>query len=402
MIDASDISQSQIVQFGRRGPPRACVLDHKPHVRAFLAGMLDELGFLARDCAMPQFKGLLSDFMPNLLVLGPLNGTGEVALILHTLKFIRFHGRVMLFGGRHSMALMQMQEVGEQAGLDMLSPLGTPFRDGNLRDIVSCFLPIAPSPNIPIDVEEAMQNGWLEMWYQPKIDPRSLAPDGAEAIVRVRHPNWGLISPSSFVAGESDPHFHRLTQFVILRAMADSTALAAASHPIDISVNLPVSALEDADFVDRVLRAIPEPALKRLQIELRCSDVVDDVPRIQRIAARLAFRNIGIAIDDIGPEGMALAGRHDLPVVEMKVGTKYVHGCATDKLKQAVCSEIVTTAKKCGARSVAEGVDTQADYLAARELGFDLLQGALFGKPMEPDKFERTMLLRGTASRAAR
>jgi EAL domain-containing protein (putative c-di-GMP-specific phosphodiesterase class I) len=84
----------------------------------------------------------------------------------------------------------------------------------------------------------------------------------------------------------------------------------------------------------------------------------------------------------------------------MKVGRRYVHGVADDRLKQAVCSEIITTARSSGARVVAEGVDTHADYMAARSLGFDLVQGKLFGGPMELRKFERTVL--GTRGQPAR
>jgi EAL domain-containing protein (putative c-di-GMP-specific phosphodiesterase class I) len=254
-------------------------------------------------------------------------------------------------------------------------------------------LPILRAPDVPVDAEEALSKGWLELWYQPKIDPRTLTTQGAEAIVQVRHPNWGLMSPSYWLPGETDPYFHRLSQFVIMRAMADATSLAAAKRPIDISVNLPVPALNDLDFVDQVLRSVPEYAGKRnLQIEVHCADIVDDLPRMQQITAQLAFRNIGICIDNIGSEGAALGGRSDLPVTEMKVASKYVRGCADDRIKQAVCAEIIATARKSGARSVAEGVDTQSDYLAARALGFDLLQGALFAKPMVLAKFERSIL----------
>ena len=192
MLSDPSFPPSQIIQFGRRrGPPRVCILDHKPHVRSFLAAMLDEIGFATRECGAAELKAILNEFVPDLVVLGPLNGAAEVGLILQSLKFAGFFGRVMLFGGRNSMALMEMQELGERIGLGMLPPLGTPFHDNALRENVSPFLPIVPAPDIAVDAEEAMQNGWLEMWYQPKIDPHSLKTQGAEAIVRVRHPSLG-------------------------------------------------------------------------------------------------------------------------------------------------------------------------------------------------------------------
>jgi EAL domain-containing protein (putative c-di-GMP-specific phosphodiesterase class I) len=76
----------------------------------------------------------------------------------------------------------------------------------------------------------------------------------------------------------------------------------------------------------------------------------------------------------------------------MKAARKFVHGCATDRLKQAVCAAIVDAARESGARSVADGVETHADYIAVRDMGFDLLQGSLFGKPMEARKFGGALL----------
>ena len=391
-IDQPNLQSTQIVQLGRRrGPPRACVLDHKPHVRSFLAGMLEEIGFATRDCGASDLKKILNEFVPDLIVFGPFNGVTEVSLLLQALVFTGYGGRTMLFGGRHSNALMEVQDIGERVGLAMLPPLGTPFRDGTLADNVACFLPIVSPADMPIDADEALRNGWLEMWYQSKIDPRSLTPVGAEALVRVRHPSWGLVSPS-FIPGAHDPYLRTFSQYVIMRAMADSVAFAAARHPIDISVDLPGQALNDLEFADKVLQAIPEHLSKRgLQIEVRSADITGDASRLRQIASQLAFRNIGISIDDVGREGAMLAAQRILPVVELKVGRRYVRGCATDRVKQAVCSEIIATAHDTGARSVAVGVDTHADYLAARELGFDLLQGVLFSKPMELKRFERTL-----------
>ncbi len=394
-IDQPSFQSTQIVQFGRRrGPPRACVLDHKPHVRSFLAGMLEEIGFATRDCGASDLKNILDEFAPDLVVFGPFNGTTEVSLLLQALVFTGYGGRTMLFGGRHSNELMEVQDIGERVGLTMLPPLGTPFRDGTLAENVACFLPIVSPTDMPVDADEALRNGWLEMWYQSKIDPKSLAPVGAEALVRVRHPSWGLVSPS-FIPGANDPYLRTFSQYVIMRAMADSVAFAAARHPIDISVDLPGQALNDLEFADRVLEAIPEHLSKRgLQIEVRSADITGDASRLRQIASQLAFRNIGISIDDVGREGALLAAQRILPVVELKVGHRYVRGCATDRVKQAVCSEIIATAQESGARSVAVGVDTHADYVAARELGFDLLQGALFSKPMELKRFERTLAAR--------
>lgn len=395
MTDNRDTArQARVVPFGlRQIPPRACVIDSKPHVRAFLAELLEQLGFVACACVPADMKDALREFFPDLIVAGPLARDGDVPLLLRSLS--AFTGKVMLFGGRSSPALIRDHEHGEKMGLAMLPPLGTPFRDGDFRDNLRGFLPITPSPSVPVDIDEALVNGWLELWYQPKIDPRTLTPRGAEALVRVRHPTWGVITPAYFVPAANDPYFHSLTQFAIMRVMADRLRFTLAGHPVDVSVRLPMPALEDAQFIDAIFRKLPEPAAQGgLLIEVDCADVVTDLAGVRRAATAFAFRNIGLAIGAIGSEGAALAGRADLPVVELKADRKFVRGCGTDRIKQAVCAAIVSTARGSGARSVAEGIETQADFLTVRELGFDLVQGAMFAKPMTTDRFERSVLAR--------
>lgn len=399
MNDNLQDNQGTVTKFGhRRVPPRACVIENKPHVRSFLAGILDELGFITRECAGPDIKEAHDDFRPDLVVLGPLNGPSDVELLLRWLQSRSFGGRTMLFGGRSSPALIRAHETGEQAGLNMLPPLGTPFRDGDLHEKLSCFLPIPSAPSVPVDVDEALCGGWLEVWYQPKINPRSLLPLGAEALVRVRHPTWGVIAPAYFVPAANDPYFHALSQFVIARAVADSIAFTAANRSLEISFNLPWPALEDAGFINQLVQKLPGGARNGFAIEVDHADVVGDDAIIRHIAAQLAFRNIGLVIDEIGAEGAELSRRRELPVVEMKVAANFVHGCADDRIKQTVCNEIVAMARDVGARSVADGVAAQDDYMVVRDLGFDLLQGSMFAKPMQRAKFQRAMLSRQYAA----
>lgn len=390
--------QAQLVPFGHRPtPPRACVVDNKPHVRSFLAEALRDLGFVAYDCGTLELAAMMADVAPDLLVLGPLGAVDELSALLP--KLSTFPGRIMLFGGRSAPSLIEAHERGEGLGLAMLPPLGTPFREGDLSQNLECFLPIAPSPAIGIDVDEALNNGWLELWYQPKIDCRSLTPRGAEALLRVRHPTWGLVAPAYFIPSAADPYYHALSQFVIMHAMADWMRFATDGNQVDISVRLPSPVLEDPDFIAYVFGKLPAgAAVAKLLIAADCADAMADADVVIKAGAELAFHNIGIALDAIGPEGATLVGRRDLPVVEMKVQHAFVRDCSNDRIRQAVCAHIVAAARENGARSVADGVASHVDFRMARNLGFDLVQGPLFAKPMPAHKFSRSILAKRFAS----
>lgn len=186
---------------------------------------------------------------------------------------------------------------------------------------------------------------------------------------------------------------------MIARALADSTQFAGANHPVRATIPLPLVALEDMQFIDGMMERLSEKTRQHgFLIAVDCIDLVNDYDLVRRIGTQLAQRNIGIAINDIDAEGAALAASRDLPVVEMKVNRRLVRGCADDRIKQAHCADIIAIARSAGAKSVADGVETQSDFLTVRELGFDLLQGQMFAKPMTPRKFERTMLARNYAA----
>ena len=85
--DRSALGIGEVIPFGRRPiPPRACVVENKTHVRTFIAEMLDELGFIAREAVTLDIRTMLRDFRPDLIVLGPLNGGPEVRSVMQTLR----------------------------------------------------------------------------------------------------------------------------------------------------------------------------------------------------------------------------------------------------------------------------------------------------------------------------
>jgi len=243
-------------------------------------------------------------------------------------------------------------------------------------------------PPLPVDLIEAFANNWLELWYQPKIDPHALTARGAEALIRVRHPAWGIVPPAHFLPEEGDPHFRALSDFVVLKAIADWTQFAIDGMPIEIAINLPAAVLADPDFVRRMRRQLPDhPSFNRLIVEIDSSELIGGVPQVHG----LGTAGIGVSIDNVGVEHSSLVGLEKLPVMEVKVARHVISGCAQDRLKRALCGTIIDIARRLGARTVAEGVETPADLIAAHEIGFDLVQGFLFGKPMEARKFARTL-----------
>jgi EAL domain-containing protein (putative c-di-GMP-specific phosphodiesterase class I) len=242
-----------------------------------------------------------------------------------------------------------------------------------------------------VGVAEALKAGWLELWYQQKISVRSLVPSGAEALVRMRHPTWGVVPPAYFVRDDKDPHFRALSEFVIGRAIEDWHYLLEQQGPVDLSINLPVSFLGDPRAVLDLCRWTPaHPAFGGLLIEINSTEVIDNPKLVIDVARQVRLHNIAIAIDNVGADWPSLMELEGFPFAEVKVDHQFVSGCADDPLKRTVCRGIIELARSHNVRILAQGVETRADFVAAHALGFDLVQGYLFSKPMGLKKFARS------------
>jgi EAL domain-containing protein (putative c-di-GMP-specific phosphodiesterase class I) len=148
---------------------------------------------------------------------------------------------------------------------------------------------------------------------------------------------------------------------------------------------------------DLCRRIPPHPAFGGLLIEINGAEVVRNLDLLIDVAKEVRLHNIAVSIDDLGADWPALMELDSFPFAELKVDRQFVTGCANDRLKQTVCRRIIELGKGYGVPVVAEGVETRADFVAANEMGFDLVQGYLFGKPMGLKKFARSALVHPVA-----
>jgi EAL domain-containing protein (putative c-di-GMP-specific phosphodiesterase class I) len=381
--------------FGQRKvKPCICVADTKHHIRTFLREAVEELGFIACECpGITDLEEVLAQHLPDLLLFGFSGGKADAEQMLETLAARNFDGKVLLLGPGDSPMVTDAMEHGEKLGIAMLPPLVTPFSIEHLRDSLAQFLPTEAPPSPPVSAAEAVREGWLELWYQPKIAARTLALREAEGLIRIRHPTWGIVPPAYFIPDDSDPRLRRVSEFVIDQVINDWRYFVAQCGRIELAVNLPIAFLQAPEALEYLCHQMPDhPSFGGLIIEINGSEVVRNLKLLKQLAQRLRSHNIAISIDDLGAEWPSLVGLDHFPFVELKVDRKFIAGCADDRLKRAVCRQILDLAEGYGARTVAEGVETRADFRVVREMGFDLVQGFLFAKPAEPKKFARTML----------
>ena len=310
------------------------------------------------ECAQASdIDEVVDNHLPDIIVLGLSAGGVVAGEMLKALIAKAFEGKVLLFGPRNSRVMEAVREMGEELGIAMLPPLVTPFGPEALRTSVAACLPVEAPPSPPVDAAEAMREGWLELWYQPKLDTRTQTVREAEGLIRIRHPTWGVIPPAYFVASDGDPHLCGLSEFVIGRAIDDWRYFFSEHGPIELAINLPIAFLQNREAVENLCRQMPDhPGFQGMIIEINGSEAVRNLELLKDIAKLLRFHNIAISIDDLGAEWPSFAGLDHFPFVELKVDRKFIAGCADDRLKRAVCRQILDLADGYGSRTVAEGV----------------------------------------------
>jgi EAL domain-containing protein (putative c-di-GMP-specific phosphodiesterase class I) len=399
-MSSSQTSQPRPSPAGRL----AFILDDEPQVRALVGKILASIGFEARQFAAPA--ALFADLKiesPELIVLDLALGQSDAVEVIRHLETFRYTGKVLLISGRDQATLGQIQRIGENRGLTMLTPIRKPFRGADIRSSLDAGGQAAggsPAPGscdttqAQIDPAEALRNSWLRLWYQAKIDLKTMTVCGAEALLRARHPDLGMISPANFLPMSGSAIYQPLTKFVVMQAMADWANFAAQEQPLKLAINVPLATLQSPAFVDLIRSALPKRAIfPGLIVEVSEGDVLLDPGGIREIATQLQLYDVGISIDDFGGAHSSLARLRELPCVELKLDRSYVSGCATDAAKQSVCAAAVKLAHGFGLRICAMGVENVEDLRTLRELGCHSVQGFLFARPMDSVSFLR--MLRG-------
>jgi EAL domain-containing protein (putative c-di-GMP-specific phosphodiesterase class I) len=234
-----------------------------------------------------------------------------------------------------------------------------------------------------VTLADVLERGWFELFYQPKIDLKTMRLVGAEGLVRARHPTRGLISPGVFLPGASEDDILALTERVIITALKDWETCAANGMSVKLSVNVPVSALVKLPIPTMLREERPQsPSWPGLIMEVTEDEIIHDLKIANDVADALRAYNCSLALDDFGAGYSSLARLRQLPFSELKIDRSYVTNCHTDRINAGLCETIVELGKRFGLKTVAEGVETTHESHKLQGIGCDIGQGYLFAKPM--------------------
>ncbi len=242
-------------------------------------------------------------------------------------------------------------------------------------------------------LREAIGKDELLLVYQPQVDG-SRRCFAAEALVRWRHPERGLIEPATFLPLVDQPSLAAaIDAFVLRTACAALRAWRdrAETARIGVSVNISAHQLSRPEFVATVgaalLEADADPSL--LTLELTEHVMLDNVVEVSRSMAQLKGMGVKLALDDFGTGYSSLSYLKLLPFDILKIDRSFVRDLETDPSDRAIVQTILNIAESLKVSVIAEGVETERQMLLLRQLGCHAYQGYYFARPMSADEFRR-------------
>lgn len=243
-------------------------------------------------------------------------------------------------------------------------------------------------PKSTIPLSAVLRHDWIELWYQPKIELKTMHLVGAEALVRARHPTRGLIPPAQFLPGSSESDLLELSERVILTALGDWEDFAEYAIPLKLAVNVPAVALTRLPILRMLEEACPRAAnWPGLIFEVTEDQIIDDLALAGDVAEMLRGIKCELAVDDFGAGYSSLARLKKLPFSELKIDRSYVAHCNEDQFNAGLCEAIVEFGRRLGVRTVAEGIETTHESHKLQAIGCQIGQGYLFARPMPKSEF---------------
>lgn len=241
---------------------------------------------------------------------------------------------------------------------------------------------LAEKRSFEADLQAALQNNEMEVYYQPQISTQTRDVSGFEALLRWTHPVRGRVPPNEFIpVAERTGFIHSLGKWVMETACIE----AAKWNPdIKIAVNLSPIQFHSTNLIQNVVGALDRSGLdpSRLELEITESVLLGSTDHTLEILKNLKDVGIQIAMDDFGTGYSSLGNLLGVPFDKLKIDQSFLRDITTDKDALAVVEFVIGLGRKLRMTMIAEGVETEEQFAYMLQLGCDQVQGYLISKPV--------------------
>jgi len=344
-------------------------------------------GFAATVTTDPaHFRTALIAEPPSVVLLDLQMPQCDGVELLRTLAEAGCRARVILMSGFDARVLTLARDVGRDLGLDMGEPLQKPLRPADLRQVLlkirgTSFEPDAEGLRAAIDANQ------LELFYHPLVTLSTGQTIGFEALVRWRHPEFGILTPDLFVPlAEREGLIDLLTNRVLELATGQLAAWMQLGIELFVSVNISATNIA-ANLPDKLTELCTRHQIppRLLRLELTEAAAMTNAKLMLEILTRIRLKGFQLAIDDFGTGYSSLVQLHRLPFTELKIDQSFVREMASSEEANLIIGAMVGLGRSLSLDLIAEGIETKdlADRLLA--MGCETGQGYFYSRPMSAD-----------------
>jgi len=383
--------------------PLCYVVDEEPTIRHFLSLVMQGVGVDTAEFADgAALRAAIQKRAPDLIFHNISLDSADAIETVVGLGKQAFGGAIQLMSNRGAAVLEHVKSAGDHYKLKMLPVLKKPFETEAVLKILAELklgMPLAAATRV--DLDEAIKNNWIEFWYQPKIELRKKRLAGAEAYVRARHPQQGIMLPDAFMPGASETSLVKLAELALKTVLTAGPVFSKLGVNLRLAVNISLPALVKLPVNDLVRAHQPNSdKWAGLIIEVPEDEIIADIALAGELAKKLAPANVQLAVDKFGRGHSAFAQLKELPFAELKIDSSLVADCSVDRTNAPLCRTAIDLAHGFGRVAVAMGIEKASDAIALVSMGCDFGQGFLLGQPMPEQRF--VSLLRQRAASQGR
>jgi EAL domain-containing protein (putative c-di-GMP-specific phosphodiesterase class I)/ActR/RegA family two-component response regulator len=377
------------------------ILDDDTDVGQTIQWIAESLGFEA------EFVTHAEEFFEKLVQKSPDIVTIDLAMpeldgveIMRLLSERKCRAKVIISSGMGSRVLDAAERSASEHGLDIAGVISKPISIEALRRLLNqepepsqparVEVPVATREKPEItktDLELALEHNEFFILYQPKIECKSGAPAGFEALARWKHPERGTIMPDSFIpVAEEAGLIDSLTTQVFGQSLEWFSRVFPDSN-LKLSVNISAKSLIDIHLADSLsdLCLRHQVAPERIVLELtETSAMVDPILSLD-LMTRFRVKGFQLSIDDFGTGYSSMVQLVRLPFSEIKVDRSFVIQAQQSRESRTVIKSIVDLGHSLGLIVTAEGVEDFETFNYLNRLGCDLAQGYFIARPMSDE-----------------
>ncbi|KAB0569858.1 diguanylate phosphodiesterase [Pseudomonas palleroniana] len=393
-------------------PLSILIVEDHPLQHIYLQHLLSELGDFSLEAAEDGKQALerlrQRDF--DLVLTDLLMPGMDGVQFIQCLANLRCKPALAIMSAASRRMLMAASLVAKNLDVEVIGLISKPVAVDALRSLVEQLKTKVhrPSPALTeyLDIDrhtlvQAMGNGQLQAWFQPKKSLANGRIVAAEALVRWMHPEQGVLLPAAFLpAIKAFELEERLLWVVLKQAIHAQERWRQRGYEIPVSINLPTHLLNSHDLADRLLEFVLHyngiPGMICFEL-MECS-VPQDISNFYAGACRLRIKGFGLSQDDFGKGYSSYLNLVSTPFTELKIDQALVQGSHDNEgIAQALAS-IIALGRKLGLTVVAEGVETPQQLALLRKIDCNQVQGFLISHAVSSDQFQQLLNNDGPAT----